>query len=265
MGSGGKARRLRARVLPPIRRRAAQVLCVSLAVLAQAAPGAAREHWRVLGAEFSEPTTRYGHAVLGDDVEYGSLLIRRVETGSTATQTLEIKLPLTHVFEDLEPRLWDVTGDGLPEVVVIETDMSRGAQLAVYDAEGKKRAATPHIGQRNRWLAPIGAADLNGDGHIEIAYIDRPHLAKTLRIWRYEGNKLVEVASAPGLTNHKIGQDFITSGLRDCGAGPELITVSADWSRIITSRLEGGAVISRDLGPFDAEKGLRATLACAAN
>jgi hypothetical protein len=45
-------------------------------------------------------------------------------------------------------------------------------------------AATPHIGSANRWLAPIGAADLDGDGRVEIAYVDRPHLARTLRIWR---------------------------------------------------------------------------------
>ena len=35
-------------------------------------------------------------------------------------------------------------------------------------------------------LAPLGAADLDGDGKIELAYIDRPHLAKILRIWRFD-------------------------------------------------------------------------------
>ena len=273
MAGGGKARRPLARVQPPSIRRAAQTLCVSLAVLACAAAGSARENWRVMSAEFSEPTTRYGHAVLGDDVEYGSLLIHVDNGGSGASRfnavqqkaRFEGRLPLTRVFEELEPRLWDVTGDGLPEVVVIETDVEKGAQLAIYDAEGQKLAQTPHIGQRNRWLAPIGAADLDGDGNIEIAYIDRPHLAKTLRIWRYEGRKLVEVASLKGLTNHRVGQDFITSGIRDCGQGPEIITVDADWSRIVASRLKDGTVTRRDIARFDKNAGLTSALACKAD
>jgi hypothetical protein len=45
-------------------------------------------------------------------------------------------------------------------------------------------ASTPWIGQRFRWLAPVAAADLDGDGAMELAYVDRPHLARTLRVWR---------------------------------------------------------------------------------
>ena len=75
-------------------------------------------------------------------------------------------------------------------------------------------AATPNIGQRNRWLAPVAAADLDGDGATEIAYVDRPHLARRLRIWRFEGGSLTEIAALPGLTNHRIGEAFITGGLR---------------------------------------------------
>jgi hypothetical protein len=77
------------------------------------------------------------------------------------------------------------------------------------------------IGQRNRWLAPIGAADLDGDGRVEIAYVDRPHLARTLRVWRSRpGGTLTEIATATGLTNHRIGEAFITGGIRDARRGP---------------------------------------------
>ena len=123
--------------------------------------------------------------------------------------TRSIKLPASYVFEDIAPRLWDVTGDGLPEVVVIETDVARGAALAIYGPNGKL-AETPHIGRTNRWLAPIGAADLNGDGIIEIAYIDRPHLAKELRVWSFVNGDLRPLPRASGLTNHRIGEDFIS-------------------------------------------------------
>ncbi|MCG7627517.1 VCBS repeat-containing protein [Epibacterium sp. MM17-32] len=268
MRAAGRARRLMTRIRPPVIRRAAQALCLGVAGTATLLN--AQEAWRATGAEFDAPTTRYGHAVLGDDVDYSQLRIHVQQDGDAEQSTagvrrdvFEIDLPVDHVFEDLAPRLWDITGDGMPEVVVVETDVAQGAQLAVYNSTGDKIAATPHIGQTNRWLAPVGAADLDGDGHIEVAYIDRPHLAKTLRIWRFHYGKLVEVAAAPGLTNHLIGEDVITSGLRDCGQGVEIVTVDADWSRIIASRLSSdGSISRRDLGPFDARSRLGPALDC---
>lgn len=262
------ARRHPLRVRPRLVRRAGRVACLALAGLALAAPVAVAETWRILRAQYADPTTRYAHAVLGDDVEYSRLVIE-VETAPAGSKAVlrsglsTVDLPLSRVFEDIAPRLWDVTGDGLPEVVVVETDMALGAQLAVYDASGDKIAATPHIGQPHRWLAPIGAADLNGDGQIEIAYIDRPHLAKTLRIWRFHRGRLEEVATAKGLTNHRIGEGIITSGLRDCGQGVEIITVDADWRRVIASRLREGVIESRDLGHYDPRQGLDPALTCA--
>ncbi len=268
MPQRGRARRHPARVRPRLARRAGLAACLALAGLALAAPVAAGEHWRIVRASFAEPTTRYVHGVLGDDVEYTRLLIEVDNAMAVPKAVMKsgfstIDLPLTRVFEDIAPRLWDVTGDGHPEVVVVETDMELGAQLAIYDARGTKIAATPHIGQPHRWLAPIGAADLDGDGQIEIAYIDRPHLAKTLRIWRFHRGKLEEVATADGLTNHRIGEGFITSGLRDCGQGVEILTVDADWMRVMASLLREGAIESRDLGPYDPQLGLDPALSCA--
>ncbi|WP_371688489.1 FG-GAP repeat domain-containing protein [Ruegeria sp. EL01] len=219
-------------------------------------------------AQFTQPTTRYAHGVLGDDIEYGALKITVHNATSkpksshlSKRTTLIVKLPLDRVFEDLEPRTVDVDLDGTPEVIVVESSIHAGAQLAIYDASGNKIAATPHIGSRFRWLAPIGAADLDGDGHIEIAYIDRPHLARTLRIWRYENSKLTEVASLPSLTNHRIGEDFISGGLRHCNNGPELILASADWSRIISVVFRNGWQTT-DLGPLQSREDLTLALNC---
>ncbi len=210
----------------------------------------------ITAARFAQPTERYGHAVLGDTIEYGALEMVVVGQG-----TVTVELPLDHVFEDIAPRLWDMTGDGQPEVVVVETDMNRGGALAVYGPSGKI-AETPHIGTRNRWLAPVGAADMDGDGKIEVAFVDRPHLAKTLRIWRFNAGKLVPVADFAGVTNHRIGEDFISGGLRSCAGGPEMVLATANWSRLVGLRFTGSEFEERDLGSHQGQASFAAALAC---
>ncbi|WP_294229658.1 VCBS repeat-containing protein [uncultured Shimia sp.] len=244
------ARRFLSQTLRRFARRA--TLAVSLGLLA--APVMAE----ITSARYTDETTRYAHGVLGDAIEYGTL-----ELTLKDGKRLALTLPQDRVFEDIAPRLMDMDGDGAPEVIVVESSQTGGARLSIYDENGL-RAATPHIGQRNRWLAPIGAADLDGDGFIEVAYIDRPHLAKTLRVWRFQKGKLTEVASLKGLTNHRIGEDFISGGIRNCGQGPEMITVNASWSQVMAIRFDGQTLSPRPLGPFKSQSSLRAALDCKA-
>ena len=217
-------------------------------------------------AWFDGPTTRYAHGVLGDAVE-GTRLHVYSENSASPCGDHTITLSDDLVFEDIAPRLADLDSDGAPEIIVVQSHQHLGAQLAIYRATPNAPGielitATPFIGRSNRWLAPIGAADLDGDGHIEIAYIDRPHLARTLRIWRYQNGQLTQIAALDGLTNHRIGEDFITGGIVDCGAGPEIITANATWSRLIATRLTATSLTPRDLGRFS-RSAARAALACA--
>ncbi|SHI91280.1 hypothetical protein SAMN04488012_103295 [Palleronia salina] len=232
-------------------RRAAAVLALPLAA---AAPAGAEG---IAAARFTDPTTRYDHAVLGDAVEYGALEMR-TETGRRITVTL----PETRVFEDLAPRLVDLDGDGASEVLVIETDIARGARLSVYGADGLI-AANDFIGSRNRWLAPLGAADLDGDGQVEIAYIDRPHLAKTLVILRRAGDRLVEVARHAGLTNHRIGDDWISGGIARCEDGRMVMLLAdADWRRARAVTWDSARFAIRDRGLIRGRDDLAPRRAC---
>ncbi|WP_294621740.1 VCBS repeat-containing protein [uncultured Roseovarius sp.] len=245
----GGARRFPLRGYRAPARRAWLALCLGL--LAQAASAQV-----ITKADYASPTTRYAHGVLGDAVEWGALRLTLAD-GRRLTMTLPEHL----VFEDIAPRLADLDGDGAPEVITVEANLTKGARLAIYGSEGRI-TATPHIGQRNRWLAPIGAADMDGDGTIELAYIDRPHLAKTLRLWRYHKGRLTEIATALDLTNHKIGWDHIPGGIRHCATGPEIITANGDWSRIMSTRMSSAGLTSRPVADYTGPDSLTAALAC---
>lgn len=217
----------------------------------------------IIAAEYAEPTERYDHGVLGDAIEWGALRLTLspcADCTDKAERVVTLHLPEHRVFEDVAPRVVDVGEDG-PLVMVVESDLSKGARLALYDTTGPV-AVTPFIGQRNRWLAPVGAADLDGDGKVELAYVDRPHLAKTLRIWRYDEGSLQEVASFPGVTNHRIGEPDIAGGIRNCGTGPEMIVASADFSRMLALQFDGEIVTARDVGPHEGRAGFAAALEC---
>jgi hypothetical protein len=146
-------------------------------------------------------------------------------------------------------------------VIVVETDIARGAMLAVYDASGRVAATAP-FGETHRWLAPAGIADLDGDGRIEIAYVDRPHLARELVVVRLEGAELIELARLAGLTNHRIGDSVIRGGVRDCGSGPDLRLAEPTWTRVMRVVFQDGRLTAQPLGAISGPKGLDAALAC---
>ncbi len=164
-------------------------------------PASGRQHTGL--AWLARPTARYRHGVLGDALEAEALRYFRSGFGTT-----EIVLPPDAVFEDLEPRLADLDGDGQEEILVVRSTFDHGAALVAYgivgDALVEKAAATP-IGTPNRWLNPVGVADLDGDGQPEIMAVDTPHIGGTLRVWRLESGRLSEFAALSGFSNHVIG------------------------------------------------------------
>lgn len=220
-------------------------------------PCAELDGWR---ACYEAPTDRYPHGVLGDDLEWGALRL----TGPDG-RDLMLTLPEDRVFEDLAPRLADLDGVAPPEIVTVESTQQGGAALSVWQVDrGSLRpyARTADIGTRFRWLAPIGIADLTGDGGLDIAYVETPHLAGILRVWTFAAGGLTEVANAAGLSNHRIGDATISGGIRDCGTGPEMITADLGWTRVVATRLADGALVHRDLGSLEGLSDFDDALAC---
>lgn len=218
----------------------------------------------ITAARYSGATQIYGHLVLGKLHNWSTLNVT-LSDGREARVTLSER-----VFEDTAPRLVDMDGDGSPEILTVEARPGQGARVAFYglDVAGAValRATTPYIGTNNRWLAPVGVADFDGDGAIEFAYVDRPHIAKMLRVWRWvpepDGDvRLQELAMLGGLTNHRIGQDWISGGVRDCGDGPEMLLARGNWAGMVAVQFVDGFGV-RDIGVDVSRSAFDRALAC---
>lgn len=154
-------------------------------------------------AWLTDPTERYRHGVLGDAIEAGGLALE----GSDG-RIARYKLDAGSVFEDRRVRLLDLDGDGRDEAIVVQSYLDAGAALAVFGLDGSNVAflsEVPAIGRANRWLNPVGAADFDGDGQTEVAFVETPHIGGRLRLFEFRDRKLHEDHAAHGFSNHAIG------------------------------------------------------------
>lgn len=172
------------------------------ALLLGAAPAAAEE---IVGGRYAEPVQRYGHFALGRPHEYA-----RLTATTDAGRAASLQLPEDEVFEDLAPRLVRLEAGAPPALLVIVSRRDAGARLALVGLRGdvlRIVAQSPAIGTPNRWLNPVGVADLDGDGHAEIAAVITPHIGGVLKVFRRRGADLVELAALPGFSNHAYGTE----------------------------------------------------------
>lgn len=211
---------------------------------------------------FGGATDRYQHAVLGDTIEAQTLYAQLANTTDCA---IEITLNADSVFEDITPRLADVTGDGKDNIIAIESHRNKGASLAIYgvvDGQLKKVASTPHIGTRYRWLAPIGTADFNADDVLDVAYVETPHLAGVIKVWSFRNNKAQLIASKAGYSNHRIGQNYITGGIRNCANSAQMVLPDLHWQQTVVATVSDNSIISKVVADNAAADTINRLLQC---
>ncbi|MEN0086839.1 MAG: VCBS repeat-containing protein [Pseudomonadota bacterium] len=213
-------------------------------------------------AAFTGATNRYAHGVLGDAIEASGIAVK-VRGGELVTVQLN-----RDVYEDIDPRLVQLDGaldEGL-ELVVLQSKPDGGGSVAVYglleNEDGTHRlsrlAQTPYIGTPNRWLNVAGIADYDGDGRMEIAVVETPHIGGELQFWRYItgddmlANRLDKVAAQRGFSNHAIGSRSmgLSATLNwDNDGQPDLVVPTANRRGLKVISLDNGNL--KELGSFE--------------
>ncbi|VAW21185.1 hypothetical protein MNBD_ALPHA12-2094 [hydrothermal vent metagenome] len=196
------------------------------------------------------PTTRYPHFIIGSKYEPSGLRVKLANG-----KVLTLMLDKDQVFEDRTPRLADLNGDGRDEIILVLTSLTKGASLAAYSVAGDKlvlTAKTDFIGRAFRWLNPAGIADYDGDGRLDVALVQKPHLVKRLEMWSLEDGKFVRSQSIDDVSNHRINSkntdmaasaDFNGDGIVD------LAILSGNYTKVRVFSFAGGR--AKEIGRFD--------------
>ncbi len=181
-------------------------------------------------AVLSDPTDRYAHGVLGDELEAGSVTI--VDDGGAVT----VPAPEGTVFEAVAPLWADVDDDGEDELLVTASNGSEGARLIAFEASGEVAATSDPVGRGFRWLNQLAVAPTGPNDETEIIEVRTPHIGGIVRWYRLIDGKLELQATATEYSTHRIGSRNVDQGIavdltRD--GRPDVLVPNQEQDRLV--------------------------------
>ena len=70
-------------------------------------------------------------------------------------------------------------------------------------------AVSLSIGLAYRWLNPVGVADFDADGEMDVAVVEMPYLGRSLVFYSRTASRLKERGQLSGFSNHHMGSTIL--------------------------------------------------------
>ncbi len=209
----------------------------------------------------SEPTEQYPHGVLGDEFEARSISFINLYP-EFSSRRIEVQQPL--VIEGRSAIWADVDEDGEDEIIVTASEAQQGARLLLFSEDGALLAESTPIGKGFRWQHQIAVGPFGPQAEIELVSVRTPHIGGEVNYYRWEGDRLILVASIDGFSSHVIGSrnlDMAIAGDFDGDGAPEVLVpdqamlnlaglqrvnsgVEVDWVLPIGSKLRSNLAVA---------------------
>lgn len=197
---------------------------------------------------YTDPTDRYRHGALGDELEASALTL--IEAAA-ADIVWSFQLAAPQVFEGLAPLWVDLGQEGHRLAVTTVSDASEGARYLLVNSEGQELASSPAIGQGYRWRHAIAAAPLGPDGEWELVGVRTPHLGGVVEYFQRQGDTLELTAELAGFSSHQLGSRNLDQALVsdfDADGAYELLVPRQDLSSLaVVGRTKSGAALEFQL------------------
>ncbi len=151
----------------------------------------------------TDPTTRYEHGVLGDELEAGGAMLMATEPQLAVVTHLVFKDET--VAEELAPLWADLDDDRRREIMLTLSTTQGVAQIVAFNDKGVPLVGGPAAGEGRIWRHAIAVAPFGPNGELELAAVLAPHTDSVVEFYRWAQYRLEVVAQLPGYASHAVG------------------------------------------------------------
>jgi len=159
----------------------------------------------------SEPTTRYDHGVVGDELEASAITLLETEPEIRVIRTIIIHEP--DVIEGISAIWADINNDGNRDIIVTLSNNQTGARISVFNEDGTLLAESDPIGLGYRWRHQLAVAQFDADKPPLLVSIRTPHIGGIVEFFQYNNGKLEIVKEIKGFSTHSIGSRNLDSAI----------------------------------------------------
>ncbi len=166
---------------------------------------------------FGDATDEYGHGVLGDSLEGGSIVVLDRQNDWAVSR---LSPPEGTVFEGIAPIVADLEYDRPWQAIATASDAEDGARVVAIDTETEAIRSGPPIGTGNRWRHTLAVGNFGPNEEREIAAVRTPHIGGVAEFYRGTDDALELVATDDGgYQSHVLGSRNLDGGLAGQFAG----------------------------------------------